>query len=194
MPSTRSPDSDTLRQFLASQAGKPFSYGDVGATQSNFPKDFNRDMRRWMVGEGEGDFAAGVEAMKAWEMFPKPWTRVFPSEVPQAEGRTFVIVIRVLGLYWINASRVIYMVNDTGGTKRVGFAYGTLGAHAEKGEERFLLEMSPDGTVWYDLSAFSKPNHWLARLGAPLVRMLQRRFAHESCKALIDAIAARRPS
>ncbi len=191
MLSTQSPDSNALRQFLAAQAGKPLGYPEVGATQGESPRGYKRDMRRWIVGQGEADFAAGIEAMRAWEMFPKGWTRVFPL-VPPDEGRTFAIVIRSFGLYWVNASRIVYTVNDEGAMRRVGFAYGTLAAHAERGEERFILELTPDGTLWYDLSAFSRPNHWLARLGAPLVRRLQRRFAHESRRALVAAIAARR--
>ena len=34
-----------------------------------------------------------------------------------------------------------------------------------------------DNSVWYDLYAFSQPNQWLARLGYPVVRRLQKRFA-----------------
>lgn len=145
-----------------------------------------------MVGRGEADFAAGLAALRAWEMFPRPWTRVFPAEVPPVEGRNFAVVIRAVGRYWLNAVRIVYLVDDAGPLRRAGFAYGTLADHAEVGEERFVLEHTPDGTVWYELSSFSRPRHWLARLGWPLTRRLQRRFAHDSFQALAAAIAARR--
>ncbi len=52
---------------------------------------------------------------------------------------------------------------------RFGFAYGTLPGHVESGEERFLVEWDRgDDAVWYDILAFSRPNHVLTRLGYPV--------------------------
>ena len=49
--------------------------------------------------------------------------------------------------------------------------YGTLPDHAGSGEERFLVEWDrQDGSVCYDILAFSRPRHLLARLGYPWVR------------------------
>ena len=62
----------------------------------------------------------------------------------------------------MNACRVVYVVDEPG---RFGLAYGTLPGHVERGEERFLVERdSTDGSVWYDLLAFSRPNSLVARL------------------------------
>ena len=63
---------------------------------------------------------------------------------------------------------------------RFGFAYGTLPDHVERGEERFTIEWQADDSVWYDIYAFSRPKHPLARLGFPVTRMLQKRFARDS--------------
>jgi uncharacterized protein (UPF0548 family) len=72
-----------------------------------------------------------------------------------------------------------------------GFAYGTLPGHAESGEERFLVEWDrAGGDVWYDLLAFSRPRHVLARLGYPLARRLQNRFAKESAAAMRRAVGS----
>jgi uncharacterized protein (UPF0548 family) len=61
--------------------------------------------------------------------------------------------------------------------------------HAETGEERFAVELQPeDETVWYDIYAFSKPNG-LARLGYPISRRLQKRFARDSQQAMRRAVA-----
>lgn len=184
MISVSNPDTATLRSFLAAQQGKPFSYAEVGATQGDFPKGYDHDSRRWRIGEGEQAFKAAQSALFHWRMFPPGWTRIFPNEVPPAEGRAFAVVIRLFGLYWVNAARVAYVVEDSKSLRRAGFAYGTLEEHVEIGEERFVVEMANDGSVWYCLSAFSKPRHPLARLGYPLARRNQRRFAHESVKAL----------
>jgi uncharacterized protein (UPF0548 family) len=73
--------------------------------------------------------------------------------------------------------------------KRFGFAYGTLAEHAESGEERFTVEWDRDeDTVWYDILAFSRPRNSLARLGYPLSRLLQKRFAKDSKAAMLEAV------
>jgi uncharacterized protein (UPF0548 family) len=73
---------------------------------------------------------------------------------------------------------------------KFGFAYGTLPEHAESGEERFLIEWDRgENSVWYDILAFSRPRHWLARLGYPLTRRLQARFRRDSAAAMLKAVS-----
>jgi uncharacterized protein (UPF0548 family) len=91
----------------------------------------------------------------------------------------------------LNAARIVYVVDDAPPARRVGFAYGTLIDHAERGEERFIVEYQPaDESVWYDLRAFSRPAHPLAVAGYPLSRWLQKRFARDSLKAMLKGSAA----
>ena len=94
------------------------------------------------------------------------------------------ITFRMLGTWWLNACRVVYLVEEDGPPRRFGFAYGTLPDHIEQGEERFLVEQDPDGVTWYDLSVFSRPRHLLARIGYPVARVMQRRFARHSQAAM----------
>ena len=71
--------------------------------------------------------------------------------------------------------------------RRYGFAYGTLGEHAEQGEERFTVEWNrDDDTVWYGILAFSRPRKLLAIMGYPLSRSLQRGFAAASKAAMLE--------
>jgi uncharacterized protein (UPF0548 family) len=58
------------------------------------------------------------------------------------------------------------------------YAIGTLPGHVEKGEERFMLEWLPDDSVWYDLFAFSRPQHFLAWMGCSTL------LAKELCQSL----------
>jgi uncharacterized protein (UPF0548 family) len=75
---------------------------------------------------------------------------------------------------------------------RFGFAYGTLPDHPERGEERFIVEWNhADDSVWYDLLAFSRPCHWLARLGYPYARYEQARFRRQSGQAMQAAVRGR---
>jgi uncharacterized protein (UPF0548 family) len=94
-----------------------------------------------------------------------------------------------LGLWWLNACRIVYVIDEAAPVRRFGFAYGTLPAHVEEGEERFSIEQLADGSVWYDLRAFSRPRYWPVRLAKPVARRLQRRFVRESQAAMQRAVA-----
>ena len=94
------------------------------------------------------------------------------------------------GLWWLNACRIVYVIDDA---DKFGFAYGTLPGHVESGEERFMIEWNRvDESVWFDILAFSKPNHLLIRLGYPMVRRAQKRFGRESAAAMRSAVAGSR--
>jgi len=118
------------------------------------------------------------------------WTSIQPASTPVMPGATVAAVIRHYGFWSLNACRVVYLLDEeVDGAHWTGFAYGTLTAHAEIGEERFAIEWRrAEDSVWYDLYAFSRPGHSLARLGYPLARRLQRRFARESKQAMLDAV------
>ena len=73
---------------------------------------------------------------------------------------------------------------------RFGFAYGTLFAHVEQGEERFSVELREDGSVWYDLRAFSKPRYWPVRIAKPIARRLQAKFVRDSQASMRAAVTA----
>lgn len=95
------------------------------------------------------------------------------------------VLAHACGLWWRNACRIAYVVDEVGPLRRYGFAYGTLPGHAESGEERFLVEWDErDGRVWYDILAFSRPSYRFMWLGYPLVRRLQKRFARDSAEAM----------
>lgn len=111
-----------------------------------------------------------------------PWVHLCWHNAPIQAGTTVGILVSHFGFWSLNAARIVYVIDEP---MRFGFAYGTLQDHAESGEERFLVEMLPDGSVWYDLYAFSRPRAFMARIGYPISRALQRRFARDSMKAMI---------
>ncbi len=122
-------------------------------------------------------------------MFPAPWTAITPAEPgPVAVGLTVAMEARALGAWWLNACRVVYVVDEVSPARRRGFAYGTLGAHVEQGEELFTVEQWADGTVWYRVQAFPRPHYWPVRLAAPLVRILQRKFVRDSRAAMVQLL------
>jgi uncharacterized protein (UPF0548 family) len=193
--SFRAPTDAKIRAFLDAQhdngAGSAFSYAEVGASRHNAarPLGYDQDHNRIHIGTGLADFEAGAAALRAWRMFPTPWTRIAPANAPIEVGETVAMQAHALGLWWLNACRIVYVIDERGPLRRFGFAYGTLLSHVEQGEERFSVELHPDDSVWYDLRAFSRPRYWPVRLGRPLARRLQARFVRESQAAMRWAVA-----
>ena len=185
------PSEERISEILASQGDAPFSYADVGASRDAPEKlaGYAVDHNRIELGAGEETFDRAVAALRSWAMFDVGWARLVPSGAPAAPGTTVGVLARHYGFWSLNVSRVVYEFDDTDGdTRRRGFAYGTLPEHAESGEERFAVEWNRDsGSVFYDLYAFSRPNHPLAKLGRPAARVLQRRFAQDSLRAMSRA-------
>jgi uncharacterized protein (UPF0548 family) len=55
-----------------------------------------------------------------------------------------------------------------------GFACGTLPGHPEVGEEAFVVSISPDGVVLFEIVAFSRSGDPLIRLSGPLSAAIQK--------------------
>jgi uncharacterized protein (UPF0548 family) len=180
-----------VQAYRTAQQALPFSYPSIGATRDGepTPRGFDRDRNRHRLGAGEAAFAAACAAIRAWQMFPPPLATIEPAGIPIAEGEVAAVVVRVFGVWFLNAARIVYVIDEP---RRFGFAYGTLPGHAERGEERFLVEWLADDSVWYDLDALSRPRYWAARLAYPLTRRIQRRFVRLSKAAMARAVAQRR--
>jgi uncharacterized protein (UPF0548 family) len=175
------PSANQIQEFIETQRNLPFSYSQVGATQGAPPPGFNIDHNRCKIGEGEETYQRAVAALKIWKQFDLGWVQIVTPHVAVEVGNTVAVQARSFGFWWLNACRIVYLIGDDAAFKtRFGFAYGTLPDHVECGEERFTIEWHADGSVWYDIYAFSRPRHPLARLGFPLVRRLQKRFAVDS--------------
>jgi uncharacterized protein (UPF0548 family) len=174
------PTAAFVENFLAGPLGE-LSYPEVGATALEKPVlGYDNDHNRVKLGDGAAVFETAKEALRVWAQFPEHWVFIAPH-APLDESQTVAMCAHAFGLWWVSAARIVYVIDEE---SRFGFAYGTLDAHLECGEERFLLEMLPDGSVWYDLRAFSRPRRWFVRLGYPLARSLQRKFVRDSQRSL----------
>lgn len=175
-------------RFISQQQHSVFSYSEVGASETNVPSRYNVDHNRVFLGRGEDTWRRATEAIREWQMFNMPWVRLYSPTTPIEVGATVAVLVQHFGFYSLNAARIVYVVDEGGLICRYGFAYGTLAEHAESGEERFTVEWDRSGdNVWYIILAFSQPQKTLARLGYPLSRMLQRRFADASKAAMVAA-------
>ena len=183
------PSDDEIRRFISGQKDSGFSYPEVGASATAAPTGYNVDHNRIQLGKGEDTWQRGANAIRAWKMFSMPWVNLHLPSAPIQVGTDVAVSIHHFGFYSLNACRIVYVVDDEGPIKRFGFAYGTLAEHAESGEERFTIEWNrEDDGVWYDILAFSRPRQTLARLGYPLSRLLQKKFAEGSKAAMLKAV------
>jgi uncharacterized protein (UPF0548 family) len=183
------PSEREVAEFIAEQRNLPFTYPEAGATNAQPPAGYNLDHNRIRLGEGEMIYRRAVEALKDWRHFDLGWVTIVPRGVVVETGATVAVKARAFGTWSLNACRIVYVIDEA---RRFGFAYGTLPDHVERGEERFLIEWLDDDSVWYDILAFSRPHHPLAKLSAPLARRLQKRFARESLIRMKSAADERR--
>jgi len=199
------PSTERINRFIVSQKGEAFSYSEVGATREKpayitgqalsyseagasrkQPRDdYVLDHNRIKLGVGSETYDRAVAALRRWRQFDLGWVKIEPDSTPLEIGNTVAIKAKTFGLWSLSACRIVYLINETGPIRKFGFAYGTLTNHVERGEERFMIELHEDGSVWYDILAFSRPNQLVVRLGYPFARMLQKRFAKESLTMMV---------
>ncbi len=181
---------ETVSRFRQQQSHLPFTYSEVGATNGTLPSQYTVDHTRVELGHGENVFNRARQALQRWQQFELGWVQARPSDTPIRTGETVVVLIRIFGLWWLNAARIVYVVDEShDSVARYGFAYGTLPGHAESGEERFLVEWDrASDRVSYDILAFSRPRHFLTRLAKWQVRRLQKQFARCSADAMVTAV------
>lgn len=183
------PSDKQICKFIAIQRRRSFSYPEVGATRDTPPSGYTLDHNRVWLGVGRQTFEQAKAAMRRWEMFNLGWISLCWPTAPLEAGTTVAVLARALGVWSLNACRIVYTIAETGQTDRFGFAYGTLPAHAERGEERFCIEWQRrDDSVWYDILAFSQPNQFLTKIAQPYVRRLQKQFARDSMRAMVRAV------
>lgn len=180
------PTSLEVEAFIAASRRLPLSYEPVGLAAGD-SAGFSVDTQEVIVGYGQPAFARAKTALIEWKHFELGWIEVFPPRASIAAGTVVAVVVRHLGFWSMNGCRVVYSIGGDN-PREFGFAYGTLGNHAERGEEIFKVSMCADtGAVMYVIRAVSKPRALLAVLGYPVTRRLQARFRRDSAAAVARA-------
>jgi uncharacterized protein (UPF0548 family) len=188
----RRPSPATIDRFLGDSAALPLSYGPIGILRDGNARR-NLDEATVAIGHGEADFVRARSALMAWQQFDIGWVETFPRHAPVAVGTVVAVLIRHVGFWSLNGCRVLYHVDCADAVARFGFAYGTLTNHAEAGEELFEVFLDPlTDVVMYRIRATSWPQATLARVGQPIVRLLQARFRRHSGEAMRRATGSKR--
>ena len=180
----RRPSPDHIARFLRESRDLPMSYSATEILKADTVREGVEEVTV-RIGHGKADFERARAALIAWKQFNIGWVETFPRLAPVAAGTVVAVLIRHLGFWSLNGCRVLFNVGSVDDPARFGFAYGTLTNHAENGEELFEVFIDPQThEVRYRIRAISWPQAALARVGHPIVRMLQVRFREQSAAAM----------
>ncbi len=174
MFSLRRPTPETIQTVLSAAVQQEPAYDGVGSTAQTMPKGYRQARHQVHLGHGADVFARGVQALDSWQPQLRTGITLTPPDARPEQGHTIVQCIRMGPLWALAACRIVYRFDRP---DRVGFAYGSLATHPVRGEEAFLIERDAAGVVRARIVVFSRPNHWLVRLGAPVGWFVQRRRA-----------------
>ena len=177
----RTPDLDALAEL-------PFTYPGVGTSRAGTaPPGYRRAARSAVVGSGREAFERAADAVLDWRAQRGAGLRVRAGGPAGVAGTVVVLTAGLPRLGYDIPCRVVW--GRTDGDER-GFTYGTLPGHPESGEESFLVRLTPDGDVVYEIRVFFRLASPGARLAGPLALLLQRAATARYVSAIRRAAAA----
>src|SRR5262245_7083079 len=190
MLSIYKPDKEFIDHWLGEQQKRDLNYPEVCATREEAPlSGYNIDRYTIQLGHGDITYQRAVAAIRGLHIWDFDWIQLCWPTTPVEVGSVLATLTWQLGIWYLNPCRIVYLVDEDQPNRRFGFAYGALAGHVEQGEERFIVEHRvEDNSVWYEILAFSRPAHWLVKLGYPYARRLQKRFGADSLQAMRRAV------
>ena len=169
---------------LSDLEGLPLTYAEVGATNDlgvddvGRPQGYHHAHLSARIGSGRARFEQAADAVMRYGMLRGAGVRVRASTEVAEVG---TLVLGRLGPI-AAPCRVVYVLDEP---NRRGFAYGTLPGHAEAGEEFFGVRYDPASeSVYAEVAAFSRPNTWWSKAGAPVAALVQRIVTKRYLRAL----------
>ena len=181
----RHPTDLQLQAVLSRGRGAEPTYTAAGTTRTaGKPPGFRLDRYTEALGPRSG-WDRAVEGLRSWAAHRGAGAQIFPEEAQLREGETLLVLLRAGPLHVIAPCRVVYLIDEA---DRFGFAYATLPGHPEQGEEAFVIEADANGLAFH-VTAFSRPAETLAKIGAPVGRMVQRRVTNGYLSALRRYVA-----
>ncbi|WP_411146613.1 DUF1990 family protein [Streptomyces sp. x-80] len=167
------------------------NYPEAGGTRHTpLPPGYHHLHQEMPIGHGRAVLAAAGEAVTTFRMHRASGVGI-RADAPRAAPGVAVEVSLGIGPLRLRAPcRVVWSVAED---DRVGFAYGTRDGHPECGEEAFTVTLRADGSVWFTVTAFSRPDRFWTRLAGPLVPVLQRAYARHCGRTLRRLVNRARP-
>lgn len=138
------------------------------------------------LGHGEEVLDRARIAIEGWRVHSGSGVDVTPSNEGPRVGATVGLATCQFGMWVVMACRITAVFDDDHTT---GFTYATLPGHPECGEETFLVRRAVDDAVRFDITATWRSDAVIARLAAPLARVLQGRATQAYLDAMVRAIS-----
>jgi uncharacterized protein (UPF0548 family) len=178
----RRPDDGALARLLADQAGRAVTYLEVGDSLGELPAGHHH-LRRVRQAP-DVSFEGARASIHAWAGHRHAGVVLHPERPSLEEGVTlaFAVPVRPTPVWATASCRIVRVVDEP---DRFGFAYGTLPHHPERGEESFVVHRDGAG-VRFEVTAFSHPAALLVRLGGPIARRAQHRFAESYLTGFVE--------
>ncbi|MFF7177456.1 DUF1990 family protein [Streptomyces sp. NPDC008121] len=171
-----------LIRSLATDTPAGLAYPGLGATASGpLPAGYHHLHHTTRIGHGRDAFETAGAAVTTWRMHRSSGARVRSAAVRAEPGAFVEISVGVGPLRLAAPCEVVWTAYEK---DRTGFAYGTLARHPERGEESFVVDLHADGSVWFTVTAFSRPATWYTRLAGPLIPVLQHAYARHLGRTL----------
>jgi uncharacterized protein (UPF0548 family) len=139
-----------------------------------------------VLGQGDHVWDRARTGLRDWAAHRGAGISIVPPDAPLEEGTTVAVLMPAGPLKVVASCRIVRVVDEP---DRFGFAYGTLPAHPEAGEERFVVTRDPDTTVRFEVVAFSRAHDRLTKLGGPIPRALQRRTTSQYLDGMRDFVS-----
>ena len=171
-----------LERFIAAQKEQSVTYDGLVVPTAGFR--FTRTLKP--LGDGPEVWAKAAAGLEAWAVYPT-WMTLYPAQPPLNVGTDVALVTGLGPLKTVSAVRVVSLERDN---RHAAFTLGTLPQHAVSGGERFCVYLDERERVWFELTAVSKPQQPLVKLGAPVLRLVQTQFARDSVRSLRRFIAS----
>ncbi len=118
------------------------TYSDIGATLAGKrPDGYHHDHYETVLGSRRETLRRAVTGLKTWQAHRLPGVRIFPDDQQIHTGATVVVTLGTPVVALAAPCRIVSVIDEE---TRWGFAYGALPGHPERGEEAFVVSMSPD--------------------------------------------------
>jgi uncharacterized protein (UPF0548 family) len=162
------------------------SYNAPGAARPGaaVPPGLRLREQRVPLGEGARIWRRAVEVVSGWAIKQAIGFTVAPDDPVVVEGRDYETRYGWMRVH--EPVRVIWVADEP---NRRGFGYGTRPGHPITGEECFLVERDPDGSVWFVTRTVSRISggRWLVLW--PGIRMLQPYFQRAYARSAVRLVS-----
>jgi uncharacterized protein (UPF0548 family) len=158
------------------------TYSEIGFTLAKIePSGYHNDRYEAELGQGTDTFARSVQGLRAWGAHRLPGIQVFPKNAEIVVGATVIVTLGTPLLAVAAPCRIVEVLDES---HRWGFAYGTLPGHPEQGEGSFIVSVSDDQVVRFEIRAFDRPGEAIVQNLGPLSRGIQKVGTHGYIRAL----------